>query len=383
MKSPNSVTNSCHVIAHHQESMLVIGSRIVDVCRNTSVGNVVIATVDKLAPGLGIAFVSWTHDTSLDRRTHGILPLHNWRGRGPLQNNHTSARLGDCILVQIIEEGKHPKVDLVSGHIVLITSRLVAWPGPSKQTGLFSKNLSTKIDLHFRGFGGYMVPNGVSGTGPRRWVREKYTVETHWEKHILQFINHSNRVPNLTKVSQSGVNSIFTRWFTTPVFPWILVLDLDLRESIARCLIRHIPNFDRHIEITALDPWKNWLSLHRAAIFQPKVPLRSGGTLIIELTEIGWTLDINSGMALAIGSKRRANQQALSAIAQQILIRSMKGLILIDFIPDISIEKLRINLVQLTSLVQEDRYHTRIISISGSGLVRLVRPRLAHHSTAS
>nr|NP_050835.1 ribonuclease E [Nephroselmis olivacea]Q9TL10.1 RecName: Full=Ribonuclease E/G-like protein; Short=RNase E/G-like protein [Nephroselmis olivacea]AAD54806.1 ribonuclease E [Nephroselmis olivacea] len=370
--------------------MLVVGNRIVDVSRHTSIGTIVIATVDKLAPGLGIAFVSWTHGQGKGglpstKKHYGILPLRSWRGRGPLDfattHELTGENLilqhGDFVLVQIVQDGNHAKVHLVSGHIALTTSRLVVWPGLSSKDWIFSHQIGQKINnyLHVRKLVSYMRRDQILCTGPQRWMKEQYALEHQWENFVLEFIEQPTGISYLTSMTEKFVSPVCAEWFQHPLSVWIIGCNLQIRESMTKWMITHVPHKSRHIEITTLDAWKNWYNLHRAAIVQPQIPLRSGGTMIIEFTEIGWSFDINSGIGLEIGSKTCANEEAIYAIAQQILLRSMHGFILIDFIGDIDLEKLRVNLIQFTSLLEQDSYHIRIISISADGLVCVIRHR--------
>ncbi len=378
-----------YVILDTFESLLTVGQRIVDIHRHSNVfnrcGTIVLARVEKLAPGLGIVFVSWGPNIMGNSKHYGILQASLMPARGPKDPmNGTNQKIlqhGDYILVQIVQEARTQKVSLVSGHISLTTSRIVAWPGPLSAKLIGPCNHSC-WNLQLRGFCAYMFRQDTVCAGPERWDKEKYALESQWEHLVLQLINQQDPIGSLSTTSGHMCLEKHIAWFQRPSYPWILLSSPLLRYNISKWMIRNCPHVTRKIDMIHFNDWKAWLSLHKAAISQPKIPLRSGGTVIIELTEVGWSLDINSGSALGIGSKETANEESIYAIVQQILLHCMRGLILIDFIPEIYIDNLLANLVNLSNLLGQDVYGTRIVSISQDGLVRILRSRSLYEDTS-
>lgn len=112
----------------------------------------------------------------------------------------------------------------------------------------------------------------------------------------------------------------------------------------------------------------------------PKVPLKSGGYIIINATEALTAIDVNSGRS---NKERhieetalRTNLEAAEEIARQIRLRDLAGLIVIDFIDmndsrhNAAVEK------RLRDCMRQDRAKIQLGRISTFGLLELSRQRL-------
>jgi len=112
---------------------------------------------------------------------------------------------------------------------------------------------------------------------------------------------------------------------------------------------------------------------------ESKVPLKSGGYLVVEQTEAMATIDVNSGGF--IGRKDleetiyRINLEAASAIPRQLRLRNMGGIIILDFIDMFNEDNKRHVLRILEKGLQQDRVKCRITEISELGLVEMTRKR--------
>jgi ribonuclease G len=110
-----------------------------------------------------------------------------------------------------------------------------------------------------------------------------------------------------------------------------------------------------------------------------KVPLKSGGYLVIDQTEAMTTIDVNTGAF--VGSRNledtifRTNLEAAVAIARQLRLRNLGGIIIIDFI-DMQDEDHRRQVLQaLERSFSHDHARTHISSVSPLGLVEMTRKR--------
>jgi ribonuclease E len=126
---------------------------------------------------------------------------------------------------------------------------------------------------------------------------------------------------------------------------------------------------------------KHQLEEQIASIFESRVELKSGGSIVIEQTEAMVSIDVNSGKAT---QKRGIEQTALTTnleaaeeIARQIRLRDLGGLLVIDFI-DMRDAKHRASVERaLREHVKSDKARTRIGKISQFGLLEMSRQRLA------
>ena len=117
-----------------------------------------------------------------------------------------------------------------------------------------------------------------------------------------------------------------------------------------------------------------------SAMFNPTVQLRSGGYIVIGVTEALVAIDVNSGRATKEGSIEetalKTNLEAAEEVARQLRLRDLAGLIVIDFI-DME-ERRNNNAVEkrLKDKLKTDRARIQVGRISGFGLAEMSRQRL-------
>ncbi|MEI8296032.1 MAG: ribonuclease E/G, partial [Alphaproteobacteria bacterium] len=115
-------------------------------------------------------------------------------------------------------------------------------------------------------------------------------------------------------------------------------------------------------------------------MFQPKVDLPSGGSIVIHATEALVAIDVNSGRSTRErhidDTAFKTNLEAAEEIARQMRLRDLAGLIVIDFI-DMSDNK-HIHAVEkrFRDSTKQDRARIQIGKISEFGLLELSRQRL-------
>ncbi|HEY8508805.1 MAG TPA: ribonuclease G [Steroidobacteraceae bacterium] len=110
-----------------------------------------------------------------------------------------------------------------------------------------------------------------------------------------------------------------------------------------------------------------------------KVPLKSGGHLVIDQTESMTTIDVNTGAYVGHRNLEetifRTNLEAAVAIARQLRLRNLGGIIIIDFIDMTDESHRRQVLAALERALAGDRAQTHIVSLSPLGLVEMTRKR--------
>uniref|UniRef100_UPI001CD529B0 Rne/Rng family ribonuclease n=1 Tax=Xinfangfangia pollutisoli TaxID=2865960 RepID=UPI001CD529B0 len=115
-------------------------------------------------------------------------------------------------------------------------------------------------------------------------------------------------------------------------------------------------------------------------MFNPVVQLKSGGYIVIGVTEALVAIDVNSGRATKEGSIEdtalKTNLEAAEEISRQLRLRDLAGLIVIDFIDmeerknNAAVEK------RLKEKLKTDRARIQVGRISGFGLMEMSRQRL-------
>ena len=117
-----------------------------------------------------------------------------------------------------------------------------------------------------------------------------------------------------------------------------------------------------------------------ADMFNPTVQLKSGGYIVIDVTEALVAIDVNSGRATKEGSIEetalKTNVEAAEEVARQVRLRDLAGLIVIDFI-DMD-ERRNNNAVErrIKDKLKTDRARIQVGRISSFGLMEMSRQRL-------
>ncbi len=117
-----------------------------------------------------------------------------------------------------------------------------------------------------------------------------------------------------------------------------------------------------------------------------RVDLKSGGYLIIEQTEAMTTIDVNTGSYVTgrnfDDTIFKTNLEAAHAIARQLRLRNLGGIIILDFIDMDSVEHREAVLAELHKALARDRTKVTVSDFSALGLVEVTRKRtresLAH-----
>jgi ribonuclease G len=110
-----------------------------------------------------------------------------------------------------------------------------------------------------------------------------------------------------------------------------------------------------------------------------KVTLKSGGYLVLDQTEALTTIDVNTGAFVGHRNLEdtiyRTNLEAAVAIARQLRLRNLGGIIIVDFIDMQDSEHRRLVLQALERALAGDHVKTRLSAVSALGLVEMTRKR--------
>lgn len=125
---------------------------------------------------------------------------------------------------------------------------------------------------------------------------------------------------------------------------------------------------------------KHQLEEQITSIFENRVKLKSGGSIVIEQTEALVSIDVNSGKATQKKSIEETalatNLEAAEEIARQLRLRDFGGLIVIDFI-DMREQKNKQKVERgMKTHVKEDKARTKVGRLSSFGLMQMSRQRI-------
>jgi len=116
-----------------------------------------------------------------------------------------------------------------------------------------------------------------------------------------------------------------------------------------------------------------------STLFDRKVQLPSGGTIVIEQTEALVSIDVNSARNRVSGDVETTafmtNLEAVNAIAEQLVLRDLGGLIIIDFIDMEKRDHQKLVPLALRRALVADKAKIQVAPMSRFGLVEMTRQR--------
>ncbi|MFA8385108.1 MAG: Rne/Rng family ribonuclease [Pelagibaca sp.] len=150
----------------------------------------------------------------------------------------------------------------------------------------------------------------------------------------------------------------------------------DFMKMIMPSHAKNVQHYAEPMPLFARHQVESYLS----AMFNPTVQLKSGGYIVIGVTEALVAIDVNSGRATKEGSIEetalKTNLEAAEEVARQLRLRDLAGLIVIDFIDmderrnNAAVEK------RIKDKLKNDRARIQVGRISGFGLMEMSRQRL-------
>ena len=297
-------------------------------------------------------------------------------------------REGDEMLVQVLKDPLGGKGARLTTFITLPSRLLVLAPGGSGVA------VSARIDddrererlrnlveslMEDDDRGGFIVRTAAHGASLENLRADKLFLSRLWE--TVQETAADARgeelvyrdLPLATRILRDRHDNSLER---------VRVDSVSTFERMKRFADRFIPDVSDAIELH--DDNRPLFDLHGiedeiARALDRRVPLKSGGYLIIDQTEALTTIDVNSGRYVGRrdleDTSLHTNLEAAAAIARQLRLRNLGGIIIVDFI-DMADEEHRRQLVDaLSGHLSADRGNTQVMNVSPLGLVEMSRKR--------
>ncbi|MCC6633605.1 MAG: ribonuclease G [Gammaproteobacteria bacterium] len=305
----------------------------------------------------------------------------------------TLVREGDELLVQVVKDPLGTKGARLSTHVSLPSRYLVFMPRGAR-VGVSSRIESETERNRLRELVATLAEQGVANGG----TKGGYIVRTaamgaplealHADMLFLQRLWAHVRERSL----QTGAGNLVHEDLPLST----RVLRDELRSEVRRVLVDSPEEYARMMEFTRsfMPDYADRIELYQASrpIFdlhgiedeinralEARVPLKSGGHIVIQQTEAMTTVDVNTGGYVGHRNLEetifRTNLEAAVTIARQLRVRNLGGIIVLDFIDMQDADHRQALLDALQAALAEDRAQTHIASVSPLGLVEMTRKR--------
>ncbi len=354
------------------------------------VGNIYKGKVDNVLPGLEAAFV----DIGLDKNGFlhvdeivlpGVEKVKRGRGQaGPRISDLLSP--GQEIVVQVIKDPLKTKGARLSMEIT-IAGRYMVYAPTGEGIGV-SRRLEDKERERLRkeakqldlGGGGAIIRTAAQGAKREDFERElQYLFKLN---EVLQKRVEETTAPDMVfqeaDLSIRVVRDIFSEHFEKAI-----VDDPKQHQRLTSFFTRTAPELVDRVEL-----WEDGGDVFEAygvdkvidGMLERRVDLPSGGYLVIDYAEALTVIDVNSGSFTGRGKSARledvitkTNLEAAEAVVEQLRLRDIGGIIVIDFIDMARARNRDAVLKVLRKALDEDRTKTFVVEISPLGLVEMTR----------
>ena len=237
---------------------------------------------------------------------------------------------------------------------------------------------------------GVIIRTAGEGKQARWFVRDLHMLLKRWQA-IVEKINAPDRKPVLL-YQEPGLIERTVRDFLTEEVDRILVDNPEDFKLVQDLVGEVSPRSRSRVELYA-DPIPVFerynIERQIEQLFQRRVPLPSGGEIVIDETEALTAIDVNTGGHRGKDGAKdgnfitQANLEAVTEAARQIKLRNLGGLIMIDTI-DMKNPKDRKKVFDtLREAMEDDRAKHQILPISQLGVLQMTRQRHTESNTTS
>jgi ribonuclease G len=359
--------------------------------RRGLVSNLYKGRVSRVLPGMqaavvdiGLGRTAFLHAADIAR----AVPADAENGTPPVEEIGSLVQPGQDILVQVLKDPLGSKGARLTTHITIPSRYLVFLPDAGN-VGVSSK-IETEAErqrlkqivqsaIEPQDSGGYIVRTAAEGASAEALQQDRVFLRKLWQ-------SIQERVAAAAPGSMVHEDlTLSLRALRDMASSAIEKVRIDSRESYLRAIeftqqyipeithtLEHYPGERPIFDLYAVED-----EIQKA--LERKVQLKSGGYLIIDQTEALTTIDINTGAF--VGSRNleetifKTNLEAAQAIARQLRLRNLGGIIIIDFIDMSQEEHKQLVRRALERSLEKDHAKSHISGVSALGLVEMTRKR--------
>lgn len=356
--------------------------------RESIQGNIYKGIVTRIEPSLQAVFVDFGGDR------HGFLQkqeIHSDYFQDNLDGDRNLTKIikrGQELIVQATKDPSLNKGAMLTTYISLPGRHVVLMPG-SDNKGVSRqieneaervrlKEIIPKLKLP-EGYGLIIRTAGENST--KTLMSKDISYLMRFWKDINRKAQNDPAPALLYKERNLAVRSI--RDYLTPDVSEILIDDTEVFKEVKSFVKLISPKQAKLVRQHKGDKpiyTKYQLERQIASIFESRVALPSGGSIVIDQTEALVAIDVNSGKATKSKNieetAKQTNLEAAEEIARQLRLRDLGGLIVIDFI-DMKEAKNRVAVEStVKNFLKEDKARTKTSRISQFGLMEMSRQRI-------
>jgi len=353
-------------------------------------GNIYRGRVVNIAPGIEAAFVEFGGGR------HGFLPLNEYCGGALVENlgswneseKRPHLRPGMELLVQVTKEESSVKGAALTSYISIAGRYLVMMLG-MKRYGISKKITGEKererIRKHMEKLAypenlGFIVRTVGAGQPLRELRADLANLLKIWERTIGE--GKTRKAPALLYEEQDIVIRTLRDQYSTDVLEVLMDSPDSQRKAIGFFDVYYPKQKSKLVLYRQKRPLFSKFNLEEQVerACARKVPLPSGGHIVIDRTEAIWSIDVNSGRSSKDrdieDTAFRTNREASAEVTRQLRLRDMGGLIVVDFIDMENRRHIKEVEKAIKDGLKRDKARSDVSGMGKFGLVAITRQRM-------
>jgi len=302
-------------------------------------------------------------------------------------NVEAPIKKGDTIIVQVTKDGISDKAPRVSANLAIAGRYVVMLPFPGQDGGVSRKIAGMKDRIGLKKIlkslkketHSFIMRTAGLGADEEHIRHDVERLEQIWDDICKEFQRHKKT--GLVYSDHNIVDRLVRDAFTSEIDS-IHTDDANLARELKTSLHNYMPELEKSIEtyegmMPIFESFGIDKQLEKA--LDKKVWLKSGGYLIVEETEALTAIDVNTGRFTGNKDQERTsfqtNMEACRAIAEQIRLRDIGGIIAVDFIDMLNRSNQNKVTNEFMKQMENDRAKSQIGSIGDFGILMLTRKR--------
>lgn len=343
-----------------------------------NVGNIYKGRVKDVIPGLSCAFIDIGHAKNAFLYAGDIARVNKGASITDVLKS------GQEVMVQVKKEAFAEKGARVTGDITIPGHFLVLLPFQNDVSisrkivddgrrrhlrNLIEKNKPERVGIILRTACLEAEDNEIMGE-MRRLLEVWQEVKYRYDK---------NKAPNLIYEDVDVLDRALRDYLDNDIRR-IIINNMKLKDKIEQFISRQGVGSNINIQFAEGDLFEKYgMEKDIRKALRRKVWLKSGGYLIFDATEAMTVIDVNSGKFTGKDNfedtVHRLNLEAAAEIPRQLRLRSIGGIILIDFI-DMKDKQNQEDVIKvLRQELEKDKAHSRVIGMTGLGFLEMTRKK--------
>ncbi|MGX9419426.1 ribonuclease G [Vibrio sp. RC27] len=355
------------------------------------VGNIYKGRVSRVLPGMQAAFIDIGLEKAAFLHASDIIPhtecvAETEKQKFKVRDISELVRQGQDIVVQVVKDPLGTKGARLTTDITLPSRYLVFMPGANHvgvsqriESEAERERLKEAVAGHCDDLGGFIIRTASEGADAKELSQDAAFLKRLWSKVVERRGRYKTRS---MLYGELGLSQRILRDFVGTDLNKILIDSRLEYENLKEFTSEYVPELTEKLMLYGGD--KPMFDMHDIEneiqrCLERKVELKSGGYIIIDQTEAMTTIDINTGAFVGRRNLEETifntNIEATQAIARQLRLRNLGGIIIIDFIDMASDLHRKRVVTSLELALDNDRVKTNINGFTQLGLVEMTRKR--------